>query len=133
MARYMSLYLACAVVFFVIDFIWLSLAGPTIYKREIGQLLLEQPNLLVAAGFYLFYVVGLVVLVAAPANGDVWRALLMGAVLGFVAYGTYDLTNLSTMRGFTPTIAIIDMAWGTFLTAISAAAGVFIVNRFLPG
>jgi uncharacterized membrane protein len=133
MARYMSLYLACAVVFFVIDFIWLSLAGPTIYKREIGNLLLEQPNLLVAAGFYLFYVVGLVLLVAAPANGDVLKALLMGAVLGFVAYGTYDLTNLSTMRGFTPTIAAIDMAWGTFLTAISAAAGVFLVNRFLPG
>lgn len=132
MARYMSLYLACAVVFFVIDFIWLSLAGPTIYKREIGNLLLEQPNLLVAAGFYLFYVVGLVVLVAAPANGDVGRALLMGAVLGFVAYGTYDLTNLSTMRGFTPTIAVIDMAWGTFLTAISAGAGVFIANSFLP-
>ena len=133
MARYMSLYLACAVVFFAIDFIWLSLTGPTLYKREIGQLLLEQPNLLVAAGFYLFYVVGIVALVAAPANGDVVRALLMGAVLGFVAYGTYDLTNLSTMRGFTPTIAAIDMAWGTFLTAISAGAGVFIVNRFLPG
>ena len=133
MARYMSLYLASAVVFFVIDFIWLSLAGPTLYKREIGQLLLDQPNLLVAAGFYLFYVVGLVVLVTAPANGDVVKALLMGAVLGFVAYGTYDLTNLSTMRGFTATIAAIDMAWGTFLTAISAAAGVFIVNRFLPG
>jgi uncharacterized membrane protein len=132
MARYMSLYLACAVVFFVIDFIWLSLAGPTLYKREIGNLLLEQPNLLVAAGFYLFYVVGIVLLVAGPANGDVMKALLMGAVLGFVAYGTYDLTNLSTMRGFTPTIAIIDMAWGTFLTAASAAAGVFIVNRFLP-
>ena len=133
MARYMSLYLASAVVFFVIDFIWLSLAGPTLYKREIGQLLLDQPNLLVAAGFYLFYVVGLVVLVTAPANGDVLKALLMGAVLGFVAYGTYDLTNLSTMRGFTPTIAIIDMAWGTFLTAVSAAAGVFLVNRFFPG
>ena len=133
MARYMSLYLASAVVFFVIDFIWLSLAGPTLYKREIGQLLLDQPNLLVAAGFYLFYVVGLVVLVTAPANGDVVKALLMGAVLGFVAYGTYDLTNLSTMRGFTPTIAAIDMAWGTFLTAVSAAAGVFLVNRFFPG
>lgn len=133
MARYMSLYLASAVVFFVIDFVWLSLAGPTLYKREIGQLLLDQPNLLVAAGFYLFYVLGLVVLVTAPANGDVVRALLMGAVLGFVAYGTYDLTNLSTMRGFTPTIAAIDMAWGTFLTAVSAAAGVFLVNRFLPG
>lgn len=132
MARYMSLYLACAVVFFAIDFIWLSLAGPSVYKREIGNLLLAQPNLLVAASFYLFYVVGIVLLVAGPANGDVVRALFYGAVLGFVAYGTYDLTNLSTMRGFTPTIAVIDMVWGTFLTAASAATGVFVVNRLLP-
>ena len=131
MARYMSLYLASAVVFFVIDFVWLSLAGPTLYKREIGQLLLDQPNLLVAAGFYLFYVLGLVVLVTAPANGDVVRALLMGAVLGFVAYGTYDLTNLAVMKGFTTKIAIIDMIWGAVLTGAVSGLTVFVGSKLL--
>lgn len=130
MTRYLVLYLACAAVFFVIDFIWLSLAGPTLYKREIGSLLLDQPNLAIAAGFYLFYVVGIVVLVAGPANGDVVKALWMGAVLGFVAYGTYDLTNLATLKGFTPTLVAIDMAWGTFLTGTSAAAAVWIAGFF---
>lgn len=133
MTRYVVLYLACAAVFFVIDFIWLSLSANALYRRELGDLLLPQPNLTIAAGFYLFYVLGMVVLVAGPANGDVVKALWMGAVLGFVAYGTYDLTNLATLRGFTPTIAVIDMAWGTVLTATSAAAGVFIAGRLLPG
>lgn len=130
MTKYLILFAACAVVFFPLDFVWLSLTGKNLYRKELGDLLLEQPNLVIAAGFYLAYVAGLVILVAAPAEGDVLKALLLGAVLGFVAYGTYDLTNLSTMRGFTPTIAMIDMAWGTALTATSAAAGVWIASRF---
>jgi uncharacterized membrane protein len=55
---------------------------------------------------------------------------LMGALLGFVAYGTYDLTNLSTIKGFTPTVAAVDMAWGTFLTGVSAAGGVWLSKLF---
>lgn len=131
MLKYLIIYLACAVIFFPLDFVWLSTMGKTVYQREIGGLLLESPNLAIAAGFYLAYLVGLVILVAAPAEGDILKALLMGAVLGFVAYGTYDLTNLSTVRGFTPTIAAIDMAWGTALTAVSAAGGVWISRWFV--
>lgn len=128
MTRHLSLYAATAVIFFVLDFIWLSLSVGPIYRKELGNLLLDQPNLAVAAGFYLVYVLGLVILVSAPAEGNVGKALWMAALFGLVAYGTYDLTNLATLRGFTPTVAIIDMAWGTFVTAVSAAGGVFVVN-----
>ncbi|WDR04065.1 DUF2177 family protein [Devosia algicola] len=125
MSKYLILYAACTIVFFALDFMWLTTIAKSTYQREIGSILLPNPNLAVAAGFYLLYLVGVVVLVAAPAEGDVMKALLTGALLGFVAYGTYDLTNLSTLKGFTPTIAAIDMAWGTALTALSAAAGVW--------
>ncbi len=128
MTRHLSLYAATAVIFFVLDFIWLSLSVGPIYRKELGNLLLDQPNLAVAAGFYLVYVLGLVILVSEPAEGNVGKALWMAALFGLVAYGTYDLTNLATLRGFTPTVAIIDMAWGTFVTAVSAAGGVFVVN-----
>lgn len=128
MTRHLSLYAATAVIFFVLDFIWLSLSVGPIYRKELGNLLLDQPNLAVAAGFYLVYVLGLVIIVSAPAEGNVGKALWMAALFGLVAYGTYDLTNLATLRGFTPTVAIIDMAWGTFVTAVSAAGGVFVVN-----
>ena len=58
------------------------------------------------------------------------KALVMGAVLGFVAYGTYDLTNLSTVAGFSPRVAVVDLAWGTALTATSSAIGVWIGRFF---
>lgn len=130
MTRYLILYAACALIFFPLDFIWLSTMGKGIYQREIGSILLPNPNLLVAGLFYLAYLVGVVALVAAPAEGDVLKALALGALFGFVAYGTYDLTNLSTMKGFTPTIAAVDIAWGTFLTGVSAAGGVWLSKLF---
>ena len=129
MTKYLILYGACALIFFPLDFIWLSTMGKGFYQRELGSLLLPNPNFVIAGLFYLFYLVGVVVLVAAPAEGDVAKALLLGAVLGFVAYGTYDLTNLSTVKGFSPAVAAVDMAWGTALTAITAAGGVWI-HRF---
>ena len=129
MTKYLILYAACALIFFPLDFVWLSTMGKGFYQRELGGLLLERPNLVIAGLFYLAYLVGVVALVAAPAEGDVMKALLTGAILGFVAYGTYDLTNLSTVKGFTPMVAVVDMAWGTALTAVTAAGGVW-VSRF---
>lgn len=128
MTRFLGLYAITAVIFFACDFIWLSTTARTLYKRELGDLLLDQPNLVIAAGFYLVYLVGMVVLVSMPAEGDIGKALWMGALLGLVAYGTYDLTNLSTMKGFTPTIAAIDMAWGTVLSGVAAAGGVWVAS-----
>lgn len=130
MTKYLILYGACALVFFPIDFVWLSTVGKSFYFKELDGLLLDRPNLVVAGLFYLAYVAGVVVLVAAPAEGDVIKALMMGAVLGFVAYGTYDLTNLSTIKGFSPTVAVVDIAWGTVLTAVSAAGGTWIARFF---
>lgn len=130
MTKYLILYGACALVFFPIDFVWLSTVGKSFYFKELDGLLLDRPNLVVAGMFYLAYVAGVVVLVAAPAEGDVMKALMMGAVLGFVAYGTYDLTNLSTIKGFSPTVAVVDIAWGTVLTAVSAAGGTWIARFF---
>lgn len=127
------LYAACAAVFFPLDFLWLSTTGRGLYRRELSGLLLDNPNLVIAGLFYLAYLVGVVILVALPSEGNVLKALALGAVLGFVAYGTYDLTNLSTLKGFSPLIAVIDMAWGTFLTAVSAAAGVWIARLFSAG
>ena len=130
MTKYLILYAACAAIFFPLDFLWLSTMGKSFYQKELGSLLLPNPNLVIAGLFYLAYLVGVVLLIAAPAEGDVLKALLFGAVLGFVAYGTYDLTNLSTVNGFTPAVAMVDMAWGTALTAVSAAGGVWIAKLF---
>ncbi|HEY0919552.1 DUF2177 family protein [Devosia sp.] len=133
MLRYLVAYAATAVIFFAIDFIWLSNAVG-FYRERLGDLLLDKPNLGYAAGFYLLYVAGIVMLAIVPAlNGGTWvNAALAGAVLGLVAYGTYDMTNLSTLRNWSLTVSLVDMAWGTALTAVSAAGG-YLLTRWLAG
>ena len=122
-------YIGTAIVFFGLDFIWLSKAAG-FYKREIGPLLLPKPNFVAAGIFYLFYVAGIVYFAVLPAfNGGGWHeALTSGAVLGFIAYATYDMTNLSTLKGWSWRICVVDILWGTFLTGIAAVGGLWLVQ-----
>jgi|SRR5690606_7878496 uncharacterized membrane protein len=118
-------YLATAVAFFALDFVWLSLAVPRIYRPLMGTLLRESPNLPVAGAFYLVYVVGLVVFAVLPAaSAGSWvMALGLGALLGLVAYGTYDFTNLSTIRDWPLMVSLVDLAWGVSVSAVAALVG----------
>lgn len=130
---YAILWIIALVVLLVIDMVWLLWLGRSFYVAEIGTLLRPSPNLGAAAAFYLLYVTGLLVFVIRSAHGadSVMQALLFGALFGLVAYGTYDLTNLAVMNGFTARIAIIDMIWGGVLTGVTAALTVW-AARLLP-
>lgn len=130
--RFVIAYLATAVVFLALDALWLSQLALGIYRRELGSLLLDSPNLAVAGLFYLIFILGLVFLAVLPGvdAGSWWRALWMGALLGLVAYGTYDITNLSTLRGWSLTVTVLDLAWGTVLSAAAATAGYVAVAAF---
>lgn len=132
MVTHLVAYAATAAVFFAIDFVWLSTVSAGFYRPRLGTLLLEQPNLLIAGLFYLFYVGGIVYFAVAPAlAGGGWsKALIAGLVLGFVAYGTYDLTNLSTLRGWSWPVTFVDLAWGTALTGVAGVLGFFITQYF---
>lgn len=113
------------VVFLAIDFTWLSIMGPRFYTPELGALLRDRPNFAVAFVFYMIFVLGLMVFVIHPAinAASVWPALGLAALFGLVAYATYDLTNLATVKGFTAKVAVVDMLWGmgvsVAVTAIS--------------
>lgn len=126
MSRWFAGYGAAALAFLVLDGIWLSLATPRLYRPAMGDLLAPRFSLAPAAAFYLIYIGGLLALAIAPAlrSGQPIQALAYGAALGLVAYGTYDLTNLATMRGFPTHLALIDLAWGTIASAGAAYAGV---------
>lgn len=127
-------YLATAVTFFAFDFVWLSLAVPRLYRPLLGTLLRDSPNLPVAAAFYLVYVVGLVVFAVLPAanSGNWLMAIGLGALLGLVAYGTYDFTNLSTMRDWPVLVSLVDLAWGIFVSAAAALVGFGALRYFAP-
>jgi len=132
MLKYVELYGLTALVFFAIDFVWLSVATSRIYRPFIGDLLLDKPNLPVAAAFYLLYVVGVLVLASLPGyeKSSLGDAVMRGAIFGLLAYGTYDLTNLSTLKGWAWQVSVIDMVWGTVLTGTVAAVG-YLFARWL--
>ena len=123
-------YLATAIIFFGLDFVWLGQAQGFLYRPRLGALLLDKPNIPVAAVFYLLYVVGIVAFAVLPgvAQADWTRALWGGLLLGAVAYGTYDVTNLATLAGWSVVVSLADMAWGTVATGVAATAGYFIVR-----
>lgn len=114
----------------VCDGIWLGLVARSFYRNQLGALMLPSPNLAVAALFYLLFAVAVVVLAALPAisAGSIATAFLYGAILGLAAYGTYDITNLATLRNWPLTMSLVDMAWGTLLTALTAAGGYLAVR-----
>lgn len=122
---YAVAYMATALTFLVLDSIWLGLVAKGLYQREIGPLLLDKFNTVAAVGFYLVFVAGVVIFAVAPAlQGGTWRsALLYGALFGFFAYATYDMTNLATLKGWSHTVTVVDIAWGTLITGTAALVG----------
>lgn len=125
-------YLSVVAVFLAIDAIWLSTAGRTLYVAEIGGLLRDRPDFVVAFAFYCLYAFGLWWFVVSPhlASATLAKTFVTGALFGLVAYATYDLTNLATMKGFTARIAVIDMAWGSLLSGSVSAASVWLLRIF---
>jgi uncharacterized membrane protein len=117
----------------IFDAIWLSVVASKFYKSQIGGLLLEKPNMTAAVIFYVIYVVGIVAFVLSPAleKGSWQYALGYGALFGFVAYATYDLTNLSTLKGFTTKLVVVDMLWGVCLTAAVSVISYGIIKTWL--
>lgn len=131
---YVIAYISTAVVFFALDYLWLTRIAIGFYREHIGALLLASPNFAAAGIFYLFYVIGLVYFAVMPAisAGSLVTAVINGALLGLLAYGTYDMTNLATLKGWSLQVSIVDMAWGAFLSAAASAAGFLAVSRFAP-
>jgi len=118
--------------FLLIDAIWLGLIAKSFYRDQLGDLMLRSPNFAVAAIFYLFFAAAIVVLAVRPGldAGSLWTTVGYGALLGLAAYGTYDMTNLSTLKGWPVTLSIVDMVWGTVLTAAASACGYAAVRQF---
>ncbi len=125
--QFVTTYISGLVAFLIIDFIWLKYIALSFYRDQIGHLMLDKPNLGIALLFYLVYVVGVVILAVNPAleKGQWTIALVYGGLLGLVAYGTYDITNLATLKTWPPIVAVVDMIWGTVLTASVATIAYF--------
>ncbi|MBO9422294.1 MULTISPECIES: DUF2177 family protein [Stappiaceae] len=133
MVHFITAYITTAIVFLAIDYVWLTQVATRFYFDRIGHLLMERPNMGAAAAFYLIYVVGIVLFAVGPAlkNESFAYAVMYGAMFGFFTYATYDVTNYATLKDWPIIVAVVDIAWGTVLGAVSAGAGYLISRQIL--
>jgi len=124
------LYLVTLAIFFVIDMVWLGLVARDFYRRQLGEMLSPKVNWPAAILFYLLFIAGLLLFVVGPAleRGGALQALWQGALFGLIAYATYDLTNLATLKNWPMLVTVVDLAWGavlggtvSFFSALAAA------------
>jgi len=126
-----AIYLSFFIALITIDLIWLLGVAKNLYRNEMGDLMAIEPKLLAGLAFYLLYALGVCIFVVIPAlSKQSWiYALQYGALFGFFCYMTYDLTNLAVVRNFPTQLAFIDIAWGSFVTAICASFAYWVANR----
>lgn len=110
------------VPFLAIDLVWLGVIARDFYAGQLGALMAPRPRWGIALAFYAAYCAGIVLFAVMPgmAADSILRTMLLGAALGALAYGTYDLTNLATLRGWPVLLSVVDIVWGTVLTALTA-------------
>ncbi|MDA3932395.1 MAG: DUF2177 family protein [Tenericutes bacterium] len=127
--NFMKMYLIALIVFLAIDAVWLGLIATKFYKNNIGHLMADKPNFIAAGVFYLLFIIGVVFFIY---NGIVeqnfGKALLAGAIFGFMTYATYDLTNLATLKDWPITVTIVDLLWGTFLSSAMTTVTYFVYH-----
>jgi len=131
MSKILLPYVTILVVMVLLDVVWLGGVARPLYQRGIGHLMTDKPNFVAAALFYLLYAVGVLVFVVLPrAAGDWQAAAAWGALFGFMAYMTYDLTNLATLRDWPIGLSLVDTAWGCVATGAAATASKLVADRW---
>lgn len=130
---YIKLYFLTFLVFLGIDAVWLGIIAKNLYSSKIGHLMTDNPNLLAAFVFYALNIIGIIVFAVNPglAKNSIQTTLMYGALYGLLTYATYDLTNLATLRDWPLSVTIIDLIWGTVLSATVACAGYLIATRII--
>lgn len=131
MNRYFILYLATLIVLIPIDFLFLGIVAKGFFASQVGDMLGEI-RLAPAILFYLLYVIGILVFVSGQAGATWQSTLLYGALFGFFCYTTFELTSLALLKHWTWPVVMVDVSWGTFVTAASSTIGLMIANWIAP-
>jgi uncharacterized membrane protein len=131
--RTLAAYGTTLIVLVALDLVWLRYASNAFFRPLVGEILTDKPNFVAAALFYLIFAAGLTYFAVSPALhcGRITIALLNGALLGFLAYMCFDLTNMAILRLWPLKVALIDMSWGTLVSGVSAALGFIIASRWV--
>ena len=131
MLKNFAIYASFLVTLIAIDLIWLLGIAKNLYRDQMGDLMANEPKLIAGLAFYLLYALGVCIFVIVPAlSKQSWiYALQYGALFGLFCYMTYDLTNLAVIRNFPTQLALIDIAWGSFVTAVCSGIAYWVGSR----
>lgn len=134
MKRHLAAYFGTLIVMVGLDLLWLGIIAKPIYQQGIGHLMTDKPNAPAAVLFYLLFGIGLVVFAVLPAGAAPgWgKTMGMAALFGFFAYATYDLTNLATLKQWPMGLSVMDLVWGTCVSAAAAAGGKALMDWAAP-
>ena len=132
MLKYFAIYCSFLITMLAIDLVWLLGIAKSLYRDEMGDLMATEPKLIAGLAFYLLYALGAIIFVIIPAlsKQSLMYAVQYGALFGLFCYMTYDLTNLAVIRDFPTRLAFVDMAWGSFVTTLSASLAYWVGSRF---
>lgn len=131
MTKYLVCYAATLLTLLVVDGVWLGVIAKDFYRSNLGHLMAENVNFIAAGLFYVIYPLGVVYFAgSAGLESGAWRdATMRGAIFGFVAYATYDLSNWATLKAFPAQVAVVDIIWGAALTALAATVGMLVARN----
>ena len=136
MLRLIATYLATVIGFAAVDYVWLSQIGPKVYHPTLDSVLRpanDPVDLPAAIVFYLAYIAGILALAIWPRRNDpLLQTTITGGILGAMCYATYDLTNQATLKVWATQISVADILWGTFVTAVGATVGGFVLRKLTP-
>lgn len=132
MKHFFIAYFATLVSFLVIDAVWLGLIAKKFYAQQLGSLMRDDILFVPAGIFYLLYSAGIVLLAVRPEQQplSLLNVAFYGAVVGFIAYGTYDVTNLATIKDWPLPMSVVDLIWGTCISSLVAVAGATALQKF---
>ena len=131
MNRYAVLYLVTLVILIPIDFLFLGVVAKDFFNSQVGSMLGEI-RVVPAVLFYLLYIGGIVIFVNGAANATWHSTLLYGALFGFFCYATFELTSMSLLKHWSWGVVALDVSWGSFVTAVSATAGLLVADWLVP-
>ncbi|GMN01582.1 DUF2177 family protein [Erythrobacter sp. MTPC3] len=132
MLQYLIAFAIAAIVFGVLDAMWLSWAGPNLYRPVIGEIMAEKFNVGAAGVFYVIYLFGMIWFAIKPGldSASVATALLNGVLLGGLCYATFDLTSQAVFKVWATKISVMDIMWGAFATGTTSAIATWLTLRF---
>jgi uncharacterized membrane protein len=129
--RYAVLYVLTLLVIVPIDFLFLGVLAKDFFTSQVGSML-GDIRLVPAVLFYLIYVAGILIFVSGGAGAGWQSTLLYGALFGFFCYATFELTSMALLKNWSWAVVVVDIAWGSFVTAVSSTAGLLLANWLVP-